>query len=567
MRQYVGQNMTIDKDVPIPVRDGSFVMANVFRPLGDGPWPVIMNYGPYGKDVHFSEFMPAVWATLQDNHPEITSRSSLTHLTFETPDPEIWTTFGYALVRVDSRGAGKSPGLLHPNSPDEFQDAYEAVEWAAAAPWSNGKVGLLGISYYASGQWMIAQLRPPGLAALQPWQGTYDFYRDRTRQGGIFSSGFVDMWWNRCVVENQHGYASSRFTDYFTGERNTGPALAAEELAANRPDYIQDILDHPLEDDWYKARSADLEQIEVPALVVANWGGLQVHLRGTLLGFEGISSTEKWLRVQRGSYFMTFYHPDNVDIQRRFFDRYLKDQTEAWTGEPVVKVDVRSMDDGVARSLTATAWPLPDCVEQRFHLDAGAGTLSTEPPSTRRQVSFEARKGAAVFSTGPLQQDLTFAGPILLRLRLASTTSEADVFASLQAFNADGSEASFEDSTLAPSPVSQGWLRASHRSVDPSRSGFLRPFHDHHRHQPLVPGDAYDLEVELWPGSLSLPRGAELRLTISGLDFQSSGEGLANMGHDHPCDRPEPEFAGTHTISTGPDVPAYLALPSLEQQS
>ncbi len=575
MRQDVEHDMLVDKDVAIPLRDGSTVMANVFRPTGDGPWPVILTYGPYGKDVRFSEFFPAVWERITRGLPEIAANSSTRHIAFESPDPEVWTKLGYVVVRVDSRGAGKSPGLLNVNAPEEFDDAYDAVEWAGTAPWSNGKVGMLGISYYACGQWMVAQLRPPHLAALIPWQGTCDFYRDRTRQGGMLSSGFIDMWWNLCVLENQHGNGASRFTDYFTGERNTGPALTPEELAANRADYPGDLLAHPLEDDWYKARSADLSKIDLPTLVVANWGGLQLHLRGTILGFEGIASKEKWLRVQRGSYFETFYRPDSIDLQRRFFDRYLKGDEGAWRDEPTVHVEVRSMDDGVARTVTAERWPLPQAVEQRFHLDAATGALSQVPPSQPSEITFDVRGGAAVFSTGPLEEDLTFAGSMLVRLRVSSTTQEADLFATLQAFGAEGVEACFEDSTLEPAVVSQGWLRASHRAVDPARSGFLRPFHRHDRAEPLVPGESYDVDVELWQGSLSLPAGAELRLTIAGEDFQRPRPGgvdpdahqLARpMGHDDPRDRPELTAGGQYTLHTGPGADAYLAVPRLKEE-
>jgi len=353
MRELIEPGMVIHKDVPIRLRDGREVFGNIFLPKGAGRWPVILNYSPYGKDVHFSNFLPNVWDQLVEQLPEIRANSSLRHLTFESPDPEVWTRFGYAVLRVDSYGSGKSAGTLHPNSPQEFLDAAEVVEWAANAEWSNGKVGLLGISYYAAGQWMIAQHKPAGLAAIQPWQGTSDFYRDRTRQGGLYSNGFVDFWWNDCVLDNQNGNASSRYVDYFTGERNTGVPLTESELAANRFDYKQDIQDHPLEDEWYASRSADLTNIEVPALVVANWGGLAAHLRGTILGYEGINSAEKWLRIQRGNYFLTFYDPQNVDIQRRFFDRFLKGDEKAWQDEPRVRVEVRAANDTIAATIDA----------------------------------------------------------------------------------------------------------------------------------------------------------------------------------------------------------------------
>lgn len=559
MTRITDDHMIIDKDVPIPLRDGGHVIANVFRPHDADRSPVILNYSPYGKDVHFSNFWPELYAELQQ-HPEITVQSSLRHAVFETPDPEVWTRLGYVVVRVDSRGAGKSPGFLQPNSPQEFLDACDAVEWAGAAPWSNGKVGLLGISYYAAGQWMIAQHSPEHLAALQPWQGTSDFYRDRTRQGGIFSSGFVEFWWES-VYTNQHGNGESRYLDYFTGERNTGDVLPTAKLAANRVDYIQDILDHPLEDAWYAQRSADLGQIEIPTLVGANWGGLQVHLRGTLLGWAGIASSQKWLRIQRGSYFLSFYHPDNVETQRQFFDRFLKSDHSAWIDEPTVSVVVRSAMDGVERTVDADQWPLPQTDEYRLHLDAATQSLSPQPPSTSGQVTYSARSGSATFTTGPLAESLEFAGPISLSLRLSSSTTDADVFAAIRAYAPDGAEIMFHAASGPGSPVSLGWLRASHRRVDPHRSGFLRPFHTHDVHEPLTPGTDYDLQVEIWPASLHLPRGSRLELTLLGRDFTRSESGAGFTGHDDPLDRPRDVFHGEQTLTTGPTVTAHLSLP------
>jgi uncharacterized protein len=180
----------------------------------------------------------------------------------------MWVPDGYVVVNVDSRGAGKSPGRLDPNSPAEFRDFYDAIEWAGTQPWSSGKVGLLGISYYAAEQWFVAAMRPPHLAAILPWQGTYDFYRDRTRQDGIYASGFLKRWWNRSVLRNQHGNPDTDCWDIYTGERVTGPAnLSQTELAANRADYLGDVLAHPLNDSFYRERTPGLTKIDYPALV------------------------------------------------------------------------------------------------------------------------------------------------------------------------------------------------------------------------------------------------------------------------------------------------------------
>jgi len=118
-------------------------------------------------------------------------------------------------------------------------------------------------------------MRPPHLAAILPWQGTYDFYRDRTRQDGIYASGFLKRWWNRNVLRNQHGNPDSDCRDIYTDERVTGPAhLSQAELAANRADYLGDVLAHPLNDSFYRERTPDLSKIDYPALsrTGVGWG-------------------------------------------------------------------------------------------------------------------------------------------------------------------------------------------------------------------------------------------------------------------------------------------------------
>ncbi|HEY6864686.1 MAG TPA: CocE/NonD family hydrolase [Burkholderiales bacterium] len=565
--------MIVDRDVAVPMRDGASLRANVYRP-GDenapsGRCPVLMTLGPYGKDVHLSQFMPEAWEALKRRHPEILRASSCKYLVFETPDPEVWTREGYVIVKVDSRGAGKSPGRLDVNSPAEFRDFYDAIEWAGVQPWSSGKVGLLGISYYAAGQWMIAAERPPHLAAILPWQGTCEFYRDRTRQGGILGNGFLNRWWNRSVLRNQHGNPDTPLVDIDTGERNTGPArLSPAQLAANRVDYIAELRARPLDGPWYDERSGHLERIELPALVVANWGGLGLHLRGTLLGWRGIASREKWLKVHAGSYFLTFLLPDSVALQRRFFDRYLKGLDNGWEREPRVEVSVRAVDDTVKRVVADRDWPIPGTRWTRLYLDAASVSLTPSPPRAAASAGYDATGEGVTFSTAPLERDLELAGPIVAKLWVSSSTDDMDVFATLRAFGPDGREATFFHATEPRAPVSQGWLRVSHRKTDPRRSTDWQPRHTHDAIEPLVPGQVYEIDVEIWPASLALPAGWRLALTLQGVDFQRPGEPGAQRGsgwflHDDPEDRPPARFHGRHTVHTGPERAAHLLLPVL----
>ena len=559
--------MVLDKDVAVTLRDGAVLRANVFRPDEGGRFPVLMTLGPYGKDVHLSQFMPEAWEALQRRHPEILKASSCKYLVFETPDPEMWAPEGYVVVKVDSRGAGKSAGRLDVNSPAEFRDFHDAIEWAAAQPWSNGKVGLLGISYYAAGQWMIAAQRPPHLAAILPWQGTYDFYRDRTRQGGILGSGFLRRWWNRSVLRNQHGNPDTPLTDLSTGERNTGPAsLAPEELAANRVEYIENLLARPLDGPWYEERSARLDRIEIPALVVANWGGLGLHLRGTILGYLGIASREKWLKIQSGSYFLTFLLPESVALQRKFFDRYLKGAHNGWEREPKVEVAVRAADDTVKRVAHDTQWPLTGTKWTRFYLDASNLTLSAAAPGKAASASYPAIGEGLTFKTAPLARELEFAGPIKAKLFVASSTDDMDIFATLRAFDPKGNEITFLSAVEPKAPVSQGWLRVSQRKLDAKRSSEWQPWHAHDETQKLQPGEIVEVDLEIWPASLALPAGCRLALTLQGKDFERAGETGVQKGsgwflHDDARDRPPETFAGTHTVYSGAGRGSYLLLP------
>jgi hypothetical protein len=561
--------MILDRDAEIPMRDGARLRANVYRPDGPGQFPVLMTFGPYGKDVPLREFMQEAWDRLNQTYPEILAASSCKHLVFERPDPEVWVPHGYVVIAVDSRGAGKSPGRLDPNSPAEFRDFYDAIEWAAAQPWSSGKVGLLGISYYAAGQWFVAAMRPPHLAAMLPWQGTYDFYRDRTRQDGIFASGFLERWWARSVLRNQHGNAESPYHDVYTGERTTGAgALSADELAHNRADYLEDVLAHPLNDAFYRERTPDLTKIDVPALVVANWGGLGLHLRGTIRGWMELGSRQKWLKVQSGSYFHTFLQPKNVALQRRFFDRWLKGVDNGFESEPRVEVEIRAPGDRVRRVARSDAWPLPQTQWTRLHLDAASKTLAAEAPGAAASASYAALSPGVTFSTAPLPADAEIVGPVKAKLFLASTTPDTDIFATVCAFDPDGKEMTFIAAPEPKAPVTQGWLRVSQRKFDPQRSTEYLPYYPHDERQPLVPGEIYQVDLEIWPMGLWLPKGSRLTLTIQGKDFERPGaagplRGVAWFTHDDPADRPPERFAGTNTLHTGGERQSYLLLPML----
>src|SRR5438445_1566680 len=258
--------MRVDRDVGISMDDGLVLRADVFRPVADGQFPVILSYGPYAKGLPFQVGYADQWQIMTNRHPDVTEGSTNKYQNWEVVDPEKWVPEGYVCVRVDSRGAGRSPGYLAHNNARETRDLYECIEWAARQPWSNGKIGMNGISYYASNQWRAAAMQPPHLGAICPWEGWNDAYRESARHGGIICS-FRKNWQDMQVKTVQHGVGERGKKNPNTGELVCGPETLGEaELARNREDMWQSFLSREWIDDYYVERTANLSKVKVPLL-------------------------------------------------------------------------------------------------------------------------------------------------------------------------------------------------------------------------------------------------------------------------------------------------------------
>ena len=317
-QSVVADGMRIDWDVAIPMDDGVVLRAYVFRPLAEGRYPVIMTLGPYAKGLAFQDkFYKGSWDNMVGHYPEIAEGSSNKYQNWEVVDPEKWLPDGYICIRVDSRGAGHSPGVMEVWSPRERKDYHDCIEWAAAQPWSNGKVGLNGISYYAMIQWYVASLQPPHLAAICVWEGAADYYRDLSRHGGILST-FLDTWFNRTLVGRQYGYGERGARSWVTGELVAGPeTLPDGVLAKNRVDPGPEVLNRPLDGAYYRERSPKFDKITVPVLSAANWGGMGLHPRGNFEGYRAAASKQKWLQVHGASEALAQAIGRAADGQRR----------------------------------------------------------------------------------------------------------------------------------------------------------------------------------------------------------------------------------------------------------
>jgi predicted acyl esterase len=354
-----------------------------------------------------------------------------------------------------------------------------------------------------------------------------------------------------------------------------GPeTLTEEELAANRRDFAADCFAHRLaSDDYWRSRMPDWDRVKVPLLSSANWGGQGLHPRGNFEGFVRAASKEKWLEVHGLEHWTEFYTDYGVSIQKRFFGHFLKGEDTGWTRQPRVSLLVRHPGEKfVPRA--ENEWPLARTRWTKFFLHSDGLALSTAPQRSEGSVSYGGMSEGVTFLTEPLLEETEITGPIAARLWVSSATEDADLFLVVRVFAPDMKEVTFMGALDPHTPIAQGWLRASHRKLDPALSLPYRPYHTHDEIRKLTPGEIYELDIEVWPTCIVVPKGYRIGLSVRGRDYEWAGGAAAGLGnlndaftgvgpfrHDDPRDRPAQVFGGNVTLHMGPDRPAWLLLP------
>jgi hypothetical protein len=553
------------------VDDGVVLRADVFRPTGDERYPVILSYGPYGKGLAFQEGYQPQWDYMVEHYPEVAEGTSNRYQNWEVADPEKWVPDGYVCVRVDSRGTGRSPGAVDVWSRREALDFFQCIEWAAEQPWSNGRVGLAGISYYAMNQYQVAALAPPHLVAICPWEGASDWYREFARHGGILCE-FAADWYPRQVHNIQHGVGERGFVSTVTGELVAGPdTLDSEILATRRADLGHDIKSRPHLEAWYLERNPDWESVTVPMLSAANWGGHGLHARGNIEAYFQAASEKKWLEIHGGAHWVDFYTDRGVALQKEFFGHFLKQEDNGWDRRPPVQLRIRHVDGSLVDRFE-NEWPLARTQWTTYFLTAAEElSLYEADPAT---VGYDSLGDGITFRTAPFQSTTEVTGPVAAKLFISSETSDADLFLVVRLFDPADEEVTFMGALDPNTPIAQGWLRASHRALDPGKTLPYRPYHSHQRSDPLTPGEVYQLDVEIWPTSIVVPTGYRLGLTVRGNDYRYDGEltefaktfhyanrGIGPFTHTDPDDRPPEIFDCRITLHVGGETGSRLLLP------
>ncbi|KAL7917137.1 Alpha/Beta hydrolase protein [Trichoderma austrokoningii] len=557
--------------------DGERIRLNVFLPHSGGPkFPVLMAATPYGKDVPYID--NEVYKKSAVDVPEVMKSK---HLSWEAPAPSWWCPHGYAVVIMDHRGSGASSGASKIFSTQNWDDYAKAIEWAADQPWSTGKIGLTGVSYLGLNQWPTAARQPRGLACIVPWEGMSDYYRDAGRHGGIYHNGFNDTWYHRQVTRNVYG--SRDRSNGCWGPTSPEGELSDSELNELHELYPKFLLENEwIDDEWYKDRivGEDYSKIEVPLLSAGNWGGTGLHLRGNVLGYMRASSPHKFLRIHTGRHDLPYYLEPYITYLKSFYDCFLKgDDYDGWkTGKqaPVAFAVRRGTQSPGSiqgeleyKFREEKEWPLARTKYQQLYLTADK-MLSKEKPPVQATLSYKAPSGECIQFITPVAEEeyeVTGHGHVRLAVSLTDHKGEIepdiDVFVALRKINAQGNESSYSSSLGTPTPVVFGWLRASHRTIDPN------PYPD--RFNPPAPvlshkksdkkevrnGEVYDLKIELWPTNVVVEKGERLVLEISPKD--PAGDAL--FACYDPIDRDERKLGGTNNVHIGEGYESYVSLP------
>ncbi|HWG64847.1 MAG TPA: CocE/NonD family hydrolase [Streptosporangiaceae bacterium] len=476
-------SLAVLRDLPVQARDGVILRVNVVLPAGDGRFPVLMSAHPYGKDNLPRRRGRGYRVSIQYRILRQTARVRFSTLTgWEAPDPAWWAAQGYAVVNCDLRGAGTSEGSASLLSDQEGRDVYDLVEWAARQPWSTGAVGLLGVSYLALSQWRTAALQPPSLKAICPWEGFTDAYRDLMRPGGIREDGFVRLW--------SRGLRQVRQCYSLTEEQHR----------------------HPLRDEWWRGLVPELTKITVPALICASFSDNNLHTRGSLRGWERISSSERFLYTHRSGKWATFYSPGALAAQLRFFDRYLRGANVP--ALPRIRLEVRESGDVVAGVREEQAWPLERTEWRHFYL-TGAG-LATAPPAAAGYITFDMRSHGACWEWTTMA-DTEITGPMALRLWVETQgADDADLFAGVEKWRGHR-HIPFEGSYgFGRDRITTGWLKVSLRAIDEQVSRPFDPVPAFTHRVPLAPGQVVPADIALGPSATLFRAGETLRLVVAG---------------------------------------------------
>ncbi|HET8616945.1 MAG TPA: CocE/NonD family hydrolase [Actinomycetales bacterium] len=509
----------VQKQGYITMTDGTKLAYAVELPSGSGRFPVAMAYAGY----------------CEGSDPTCNDATNAAAL----------VAAGYAVLGVNMRGTGCSTGTFDAFTAQEWRDGAAAVEWAARQPWSTGRVGMFGDSFPGITQLGVAGLRPPHLDAIAPFQVTTDLYRDVAYPGGIANTGFGAFWGG---FDQPFASYSGAVERAVASKDTTCAGAQPADVAAEPTHNIALVgLQHPYDDSFWRAREpgANVDRIDVPVLGCLTWQDDEVSSR-SLSYLDELDPARTWVVASNGYHGMCEVSAPRITKELvAFFDRFVRGDDNGFARTPHVQIWHDATTDAAGNDVPSRVTTFGSLASMKVHpltLYFGpAGTLSLHPPKADQPPATYAYPGPALgtedgivfgqhnllwkaeeppgaslaFTTAPLTRATEFFGSGSADIWLSSTAPDTDLQITLTEVRPDGQE----------TYVSRGWLRASHRAVDASRSTALAPYQTDQEAdaRPLVPGQPTYMRIQLWPFDYVFHKGASIRLWIDAPTGETGG--------------------------------------------
>jgi len=514
--------MIVEKDVPVPMRDGVRLAADVYRPAEPGKYPVILVWTIFLKDYYWQPGHPGFGVGYEPWIAPVTGSAP-----FEAPDPAFWVPHGYAVVVVDPTGSGRSAGKRNYDP----LDIYDAIEWASAQEWSNGNVGMSGVSALGTPQVEVAPLNPPSLKAIAP--GWPAFLYSPWSTGGIQRT---------LPIKEMLTTYVHRLPAWDSPERERATWRDA------RP--------------WYQ----QFADIKVPVLLFVPLTDHQQMADGALNFWRFVGSSEKWIYFFKvdGSKWAHWYSSEALTLQKMFFDHYLKGTDDRILSVPQVRLEVL-VDRTQSLVRWERSWPIP-AVYQKLYLDASDRRMKPEKPEAASSASYlsTAKEYVAFDYTFAKDTELTGFGKLVLWFS-PKDSNDADIFITLLKLDAEGKEI-WWDGYASPGyyPVALTSLRISNRELDPTLSTDYYPIlkRESGGNATVAPGEVVRLEIGIPFFSVLFRAGETLRLQISGVYRPE-----VDLSYTYPAFKGQTPYfwhlinKGIHTVYTGGPYDSFLLVP------
>lgn len=541
----------VEHDVPLTMRDGVTLRADIYRPPGAGSGdtaalvPAILAWSPFGKKFNglMSLDLMVPWSLG-------IAPGTLSGLEkFEGPDPADYVPRGYAVVNIDTRGTGDSDGVMGFLGTQEAEDGYDTIEALARLPWCSGAVGMAGNSHLAIAQWFIAAQRPPSLRAIAPWEGCGDLYREQFGRGGVYGGDMFDKLIVAHMLRGRHGVESFR----------------------------EKFRQQPLVDAWWADKRPDMRRISVPAYLTGTWTNT-MHGMGVIRAWRELQTGQKWLRWHGTQEWYDLYgNQAGKQELLSFFDRFLKGVANDWEATPRIRyAALRFGTQDPIENLVSETFPPEEAKNTALFLAADGKLVGAAPPSETTNISYDSQNDESVSFTHVFDRTTRMLGISKAVLYMScDDANDLDVHVFIEKLDAQGRPMTNLNIPWAAAPVTStdeiaprdasevvvykgpsGVLRASHRAVDAARSTLHPnwPFHPHDAEDKIVPGTVVRLDVGIWATGIQYEAGEALRVVVGG-----RYRGVSHFGtSEHTINR------GRHKLLLGKDHPSQVILPLLE---